>query len=1159
MLRTFKILVLSGLLMGSLSTANAFSLLGPVSVDTWQVPEIGYMLTGRGVDKGAPKNLGEEYRWNTPILYYSFDQSFLDYFGSNGVRAVSQAFNVFNALTNASAVKLPTVPVAVKKQNYRAQAAQLLDLKSETMGMLIEQLGLADPIRYVWTLQARFTPAGVTCPGPGMEYLVISRNFDADPSSLDMYQSTNRVNGVLYTYLINETCVAPNPLAVSQPVSPDPYFDYSPVASRRLRAGDFYIGLTRDDVGGLRYLLSSNNINYEAVVPGVELMVTNLPTIINTSNLVQLLSDSVTNGPAAFQGLYPNIQISSYTSQFTNWVTTNYTFYYTNSVWTPGTAPSLVLVALTNYATNIGTFYQYQFANVITNPLPPYYTNSNPPLTNSYVTVIYTNIVSGSYVNPDQVVTNVYMTNIRVSAISGDYYVLPTNSCGGLVATTNQLSLLFALTNAPEAIPSPPLLITNAVNYLSTSNLAQLISDSSTNGPAALLALYPNIQILNYVPVLTNVITTNYTFYYTNYSWTAGGSPPVLVALTNYTTNIGTYYQYQFGNVVTNPAPPDFKTSRPPYTNVFVTVVSTNIVAGPYVTPDQVVTNVYITTTNYLGISGDYYILPPATNPCSDRVFSSNQLSLLISTTNAPEAIPAPQLIITNPINFLTTSNLAQLVADASTNGPAALQALYPTLQITNYTSTFTNIITTNLTPFYTNYPWSPVGLPPLLAFVTNYTTNIGFLYHYKFGNVYTNTHYASSLVTVLVTNVTQQPWGNPGVPVVTNVYLSNYWANVTSGDYVIVPTNGGCGGYVILSNILSQLTIVTNGTILVTNAVPGSTYTNTYYSETTTTYFTNHNLAYYQLTCYSNPFASSETRITYFTNRNLAYYPITCYSNPFASSITRVTYFTNRNLKTSVVSCDTNPPGLRRGVEKISFVRRDYDSLVGQTFEPATNYYKLYGVQGSSNVVQNVRRRVTTPDFVILANDLPATNPDGSPTFNMAGRTLDNFDVANKLPNLAGPGTFTPPVVFTYNRVGVVLSNSSPLLGQLNGSRFFTWGSYDGSSTPIYYPNGTSIENLENQIIMQINTANLPDGKVGKSYSAPGPSVVQLTGSGGQPPYLWSQSPSSPGMPPGLSVFSDGTISGVPTQDGTYDIIIRMSDAGARYVEKPYTILVAP
>ena len=38
-------------------------------------------------------NLGEEYRWNSPVLTYSYDETFLNYFGSNGVVAVEKAID----------------------------------------------------------------------------------------------------------------------------------------------------------------------------------------------------------------------------------------------------------------------------------------------------------------------------------------------------------------------------------------------------------------------------------------------------------------------------------------------------------------------------------------------------------------------------------------------------------------------------------------------------------------------------------------------------------------------------------------------------------------------------------------------------------------------------------------------------------------------------------------------------------------------------------------------------------------------------------------------------------------------------------------------------------------------------------------------------------
>jgi len=50
----------------------------------------------------APHNLQEEFRWNVPVLYYTFDASFLEYFGSNGVAAVDSAMRILNSLPKAS-------------------------------------------------------------------------------------------------------------------------------------------------------------------------------------------------------------------------------------------------------------------------------------------------------------------------------------------------------------------------------------------------------------------------------------------------------------------------------------------------------------------------------------------------------------------------------------------------------------------------------------------------------------------------------------------------------------------------------------------------------------------------------------------------------------------------------------------------------------------------------------------------------------------------------------------------------------------------------------------------------------------------------------------------------------------------------------------------
>ena len=74
------VLLIAGLVCGAARSTQAFSLLGPYK--TWQVQAIGYNLPG---DIGGPMTLSEGYRWNVPTIYYAFDQSFIAYFGSNGM------------------------------------------------------------------------------------------------------------------------------------------------------------------------------------------------------------------------------------------------------------------------------------------------------------------------------------------------------------------------------------------------------------------------------------------------------------------------------------------------------------------------------------------------------------------------------------------------------------------------------------------------------------------------------------------------------------------------------------------------------------------------------------------------------------------------------------------------------------------------------------------------------------------------------------------------------------------------------------------------------------------------------------------------------------------------------------------------------------------
>src|SRR5439155_2948044 len=103
--------------------SHAFSLLGPTP--DWQTLRRGY-------DAGTfgPMTIGEEWRWNVPVVYYGFDDSFLGYFGNKGAQEVDKAFAILNSLPPLSTVNLNDYPLDTRRSNPRAQALNLLDLKS---------------------------------------------------------------------------------------------------------------------------------------------------------------------------------------------------------------------------------------------------------------------------------------------------------------------------------------------------------------------------------------------------------------------------------------------------------------------------------------------------------------------------------------------------------------------------------------------------------------------------------------------------------------------------------------------------------------------------------------------------------------------------------------------------------------------------------------------------------------------------------------------------------------------------------------------------------------------------------------------------------------------------------------------------------------------
>ncbi|MCI0485694.1 MAG: putative Ig domain-containing protein [Blastocatellia bacterium] len=87
------------------------------------------------------------------------------------------------------------------------------------------------------------------------------------------------------------------------------------------------------------------------------------------------------------------------------------------------------------------------------------------------------------------------------------------------------------------------------------------------------------------------------------------------------------------------------------------------------------------------------------------------------------------------------------------------------------------------------------------------------------------------------------------------------------------------------------------------------------------------------------------------------------------------------------------------------------------------------------------------------------------------------------------------------------------------------------------------------------LNQADLPLGAIGIPYH------VTLNATAGVPPYKWikKNKPKFGTLPDGIRVSKDGTISGTPTAQGTFDFTVRVVDATGKKAAKPFTIEVGP
>lgn len=1246
-------------LLIALPSAHAFSLGGPIGNlgDSWQIGDLGY---GLGGDLNAPKNLGEEYRRNVPYMYYAYDANFFGFYGLAGATNVDLAYATMNGVLNGYgntplfmvspdkailgtnglynginitlggsnnldgySVDLTEFPLEAIQYNNTMAALGLIDLKSIAMMALVEQMGLADPVRYNWTLHNIYQPPGTTCPD-STTFQVVQRNFDYLNSALNQVQYTPYVNDTLYYYsVLILNCSGPR--ATTVPINVDPFASLnSPVAALNSdifgafgfgvfngnvnpynyqSAGGYYVGLTRDDVAGLRYLMSATNFNTEATgVNGSRLLVTNLPAPVSLTTLPfnLLFSQSVTNDPDTLRTNYPGISILSVVTNYVVLPRTNIFAYFTNLA-----GPYTNRVPMSNNA----AIYPAQGNTVpYTNWTPVQYGDppillTTLPLRPLLALAPFTDPVTLQGLYPglliDKVITNYLAINIEtnVEPYFTNQSVLPVfNMLSNGLPYVTTLTNIYMFTNQPGP---------TVINYdfsrpfdtISTLDLALFSDRSVTNDPAAMVAQYPGL-VINYSEAYPGFVgVTNYISYLTNTSGSPYPGVPRLVTKavsTNFvfTTN----WIHHFANVFTNHV----------YTNRFYRVTSiwiTNVIGAPYGSPFVTVSNTKVFTTNL--VSGDFFIMP--TNWCGF------DLRLTTPLGNPAHSFGSTNVLIYDgygPNGSVAGSNIFAGTGNSNTFG--LTQVYYG--QFTNY-----------------NYSVNPGICQPVLRFGTNYSTNAIYKYEYNFINVVTNHYFTNALVWLFETNVFAQPFTNASV-LKTNIVVTNYYTNLASGDFYIVPPEW-CGYQIVslLTNLIAPANIVLTNQFLGSNIsysyVRYLTYTNYTYSirpgfceprlEFSTNYSTNivTQYTYYFGNIITNNFYTNGQARVVITNISLVpgglvgqlvtnlstnfvftgpdgdFTPIPpawCDFRIIATQTVGAVYttntltatnlapppdlgetwtqttiygYTNRTLLIQPYICNTttSAPALRQGVQRAQFIRANYDSLLGQFFSPITNYYSMVKITNSQPIKEYYQRIITTPDFLMSARDQGAGGahlvggPHEAPVNALFSRNLP-FDQSTVLPSLAGPGIIPPTTQIDFNKAGRVFINISPtFMDYTNAAAQWQWASFDGSTNPpVLYPNGTDLQNLANQIFIQVSPSTMPDGTAGVAYAP-----TAFTATGGQPPYVWA-APNLPALVPGMTFNStNATISGTPTAAGVFNFNLQVTDSVNRSVNLNYSITI--
>ncbi|MCX5999112.1 MAG: putative Ig domain-containing protein [Chloroflexi bacterium] len=202
--------------------------------------------------------------------------------------------------------------------------------------------------------------------------------------------------------------------------------------------------------------------------------------------------------------------------------------------------------------------------------------------------------------------------------------------------------------------------------------------------------------------------------------------------------------------------------------------------------------------------------------------------------------------------------------------------------------------------------------------------------------------------------------------------------------------------------------------------------------------------------------------------------------------------------------------------------------------------------LNSTTGEIHSTPTAVGTFNFTVQANDTVSTATKGLSIYIAPGVTITTTSLPGGSPNVTYSQTLHADGGtggYTWSVLGGNLTSSgltlNPSTGVISGKPT-TGGTFNFTVQVAAGGGGTDTQELSIVIAtLQVDTISLPNGQIGVPYTV---ALLASGGTGG--PYDWAVAMGS--LPSGLTLSSDGVISGTPTKHGAYAFIVRVKDGSS-------------